>query len=99
MLITILLRDLLLFNGTGALHAMTKLATNSSYCTRALCFACRNKWTKRDDLYVLEIAKNNEGTSSPYILLLDVGMHDSTMANSTFVQASWMRSWRGHTQG
>jgi hypothetical protein len=53
--------DLIAYNGIGVLHSMTKLATNSPYSHVGMIFRLPNKWTRRDDLFVLEVAKNNEG--------------------------------------
>lgn len=51
----------MVFSGIGALHATTKLASNAPYSHVGVVFRLPNKWTRRDDLFVLEIAKNNEG--------------------------------------
>lgn len=53
--------DLLIFSGIGALHSMNKLITNSPYSHVGMVFRLPNKWTRRDDLFVLEVAKNAEG--------------------------------------
>lgn len=53
--------DLIAYSGIGALHSMTKLATNSPYSHVGMIFRLPNKWTRRDDLFVLEVARNNEG--------------------------------------
>jgi hypothetical protein len=53
--------DLIAYSGIGALHSMTKLITNSPYSHVGMIFRLPNKWTRRDDLFVLEVARNNEG--------------------------------------
>jgi hypothetical protein len=59
--------DLIAYSGIGALHSMTKLATNSPYSHVGMIFRLPNKWTRRDDLFVLEVARNNEGALQIFI--------------------------------
>ncbi|KAL6064799.1 rhodopsin [Balamuthia mandrillaris] len=52
--------DLIAYSGIGFLHSINKLSSNSNYSHVGVVFRLPNKWTKREDLYILEISRNTD---------------------------------------
>jgi hypothetical protein len=48
----------LLYEGVGVLASITRLTSASPYSKVGVIFKIPNKWTSRDDLYVLELTRN-----------------------------------------
>jgi hypothetical protein len=50
--------DLIVYSGVGMLDTFSKLASATDYSRVGLLVKLPNKWTRRDDLYVLEVCRN-----------------------------------------
>jgi len=50
--------DLILYTGIGVPPALTQIAANSSYTSVGLVIKLPNKWTQKEELYVLEVTRN-----------------------------------------
>eukprot|EP01119_Soliformovum_irregulare_P012218 TRINITY_DN3160_c0_g1_i1.p1 TRINITY_DN3160_c0_g1~~TRINITY_DN3160_c0_g1_i1.p1 ORF type:complete len:810 (+),score=196.32 TRINITY_DN3160_c0_g1_i1:29-2458(+) len=50
--------DLILYDGFGIIPATTKISSNSNYSNAGMILKLPNKWTQKDELYLLEISRN-----------------------------------------
>jgi len=58
--------DLIAYSGNGVVAAATKLITNSPFSHLGMIFRLPNKWTRKDELYVVEFTNNIDGLADVY---------------------------------